>query len=219
MQRHRLLDSGDLALQYLAFGTGTRTDPFLGGATVEAKIDRRRNGGVTDAHLADAQQIRAAGDRLHAESHCGRAIPLRKCRFLGDVAGRIFERQVEDLEAEVVADADLVDRSTTGGEILDHLGGNGRRERGDALTGDAVIAGEDRHQRPVDRRRLAGPGGEPEGDLFETSERARRLRQLCVPLARRDQRCRIRPRQVTQQFAEIIKRQTAGTHAGNPCIS
>ncbi|MCY1242068.1 hypothetical protein D9M72_550080 [compost metagenome] len=82
-----------------------------------------------------------------------------------------------------------------------------------------MIAGEDRNERPVDRRWLARPGREPEGDFLETPERARRLRQLRIAIARGNQRGRIRARQVTQQFAEIIKRQTAGTHAGNPCIS
>ena len=46
----------------------------------------------------------------------------------------------------------------------------------DAAGGDAMIAGEDRHHRPIDhRRRPALPGGEPDHDLLEPAERAGRL--------------------------------------------
>ncbi len=40
---------------------------------------------------------------------------------LGDIAGWVIEREVEDLQAEVMRDADLVDRGATGGKVFHHL--------------------------------------------------------------------------------------------------
>jgi hypothetical protein len=81
-----------------------------------------------------------------------------------------------------------------------------------------VVTGEDRDQRARHGRGAAGPGGKPEGDLFQAAERTRRLGQLCVPLARGHQRGRIRTGQIAQQFTEIIERQAAGTHLGNSLV-
>ncbi len=63
---------------------------------------------------------------------------------IGDIAGRDVEREVEHLEAEIVGDADLVDRRAAGGEILHHLAASPKGGKGgDAARRDAVIAGED----------------------------------------------------------------------------
>ena len=85
----------------------------------ERAEDRRRNGGIADAEIAEAQQIGAAGNRLHAEGHGGGAAALVERGVLGDVGGRQMQRQVEDLQAEIVGDADLVDRRTAGRAKLD----------------------------------------------------------------------------------------------------
>src|SRR5262249_50438693 len=106
----------------------------------------------------------------------------------------------------------LVDRSAASGEILHHLLRHGRRKWRDALLGDAVIAGKDRHERPVDGRLTARPGGEPEGNLFQTAESARRLGELCVTLASGDKRSGIRTRKVAQQRAEIVEWQAGNAH-------
>jgi adenosylcobinamide-GDP ribazoletransferase len=199
-----------LRVENLAFRAGARPDPVGRLAAIEAVADRRRDRRVADTHLADAQEIRAAGDRLHAEGHGRRAILLVHRGFLRDVGGRIIEREVEDLEAEIVGDADLVDGGAAGGEVFDHLRRDARRERRDAALDDAVIAGEDRDERPRDGRRTAGPGGEPLGEPLEPSERARRLRQLRIALPDRSHRCLVRARQVRQQVAEIVKGKATG---------
>ena len=100
---------------------------------------------------------------------------------MGEIAGRQVEREIEDLEAEIIGGADLVDRCPACCEILQHLARHRLRIGRNALGDDAVIAGEDADQRPVDpRRRLALPGGEPFGDLLEPAEAAGRLGQILV---------------------------------------
>ena len=49
--------------------------------------------------------------------------------LLGDVAGRKVERQIEDLQAEIIGCADLVDRRAASREILHHLLGHLQAER------------------------------------------------------------------------------------------
>ena len=141
--------------------------PVLRLAAEETVADGGGDGRVADAHLADAQQVGAAGNRFHAESHGGGTGALIQRRFLGDVAGRHLQRQVEDLEAEIVGDADLIDGGAAGGEIGDHLGRHLRRERRHALPGHAMIAGEDRDQRAGHGRSSAGPGSQPFGNFLE----------------------------------------------------
>ncbi|ENN89287.1 hypothetical protein RHSP_29741 [Rhizobium freirei PRF 81] len=212
MQCDRLLDGGNLALQHLALGAGSRSDPVLCLTAIKRVMDGGGDRGVADAHFADAEQIRAAGDRLHAEGHGRSAVTLAERRLFGDVGSRKIERQIEDLETEVVGDADLVDRSSAGSEILHHLLRDGQRERRNSLLGDAVIAGEDRNQRPGHGRRAAGPGGKPEGDLFETAERAGRFGELRVALARRHERAGVWAWKVAQQRAEIVEWQAGYAH-------
>ena len=83
--------------------------------------DRRGDRGVADAHFADAEEVGAARDRLHAIGHCRGAFGFVEGGSLGDVAGRIFEGQFEDLEAEIEGLADLVDGGAAGLEIGHHL--------------------------------------------------------------------------------------------------
>jgi hypothetical protein len=153
------------------------------------------------------KQVGAAGNRLHAEGHGGGAIALRQRRLLGDIACGIFERQIEHLEAEIIGHADLVDGRAAGREILDHLLRHRWRKRRDVLFDDTMVSGKDRHQRPVDGRRPARPGGKPEGDFLEPSQSAGRLCQLRIALARSHQRPRVRTGQIAQKGAEIVERQ------------
>jgi hypothetical protein len=50
-------------------GAGAAADPVLRRAAIKPAIDRRRRGGVADAHFAQTEQIGAGGERLHAEGH------------------------------------------------------------------------------------------------------------------------------------------------------
>ena len=93
------LDRRDLAPEALIVDARAAPDPMLGRPAVKRRIDRRRDGGVADAHLADGEEVGAAGDRLHAEGHGGDAGLLVHGVGLGDVAGRHVDGQIEDLEA------------------------------------------------------------------------------------------------------------------------
>jgi hypothetical protein len=86
-------------------------------AAIERRIDRRRRGGVADAHLAEAEQVGAADERFHAEGHGGDAGALVERVGLREVASRQVEREVEDLEAEIIGRADLVDRGAAGAKF------------------------------------------------------------------------------------------------------
>jgi hypothetical protein len=126
----------------------------LGGiAAIEPVANGSGNGGVADTHLADAQEIGAAGDRLHAIGHGRGTFGFLHGGGLGDVAGRGFERQLEDLEPQIEALADLVHGGTARLEIGHHLAGDGLRIGGDPLLHHAMIAGEHGDDRALD------PGG------------------------------------------------------------
>ncbi|MNU52695.1 hypothetical protein D3C71_417100 [compost metagenome] len=208
----RLFDDDDLAGHQLAMRTGAWADPVFGLAAIQRQMDGCGDRGVADAHFAEAQEIGATGNRFHAERHGRSAIALGKSRFGCNVTGRIIERKVENLQAQVMGDADLVDCRTACGKIIHHLLRHGRREGCDAMPGDTVIAGEDRNKRAVDRRCPARPSGKPEGDFLKPSKRSERLCQLGVTLAGIHQCAWIRSRQVGNQVTKIVERQAAQTH-------
>src|SRR3546814_20457383 len=77
--------------------------------------------------------------------------------------------------------AELIHRGAAVDEILHHLGRHLGRIGGDALVGDAVVAGEDGGIGTVDRRRIAAlPGGQPHRQLLQSPERAGRLGELAL---------------------------------------
>ena len=61
---------------------------------------RGRDRRIADAEIADAQEGRFPGDRLHAEGHGGRAAALVERGILGDVVGRQVQREIEDLQPD-----------------------------------------------------------------------------------------------------------------------
>ena len=93
-----------------------------------------------------------------------------------------------------VDDADLrsnlrgkgIDDRAGGEEVRHHLGGDLLRPRRDALSMHAVIAGEDGDHRGLGNRRraLARQPGQPDGEILKRAERAARLGQPLLPLAR-----------------------------------
>ena len=129
MARQRRAHRLGLALQALVVDAGAAADPIRRLAAEQGAIDRRRDRGVADAHFAQAQQVDAAGDRLHAEGHRRRAAALVHRRLLGDVAGRLLEREFVDLQRDVEGLADLVDGRAAGGKLSTiasvTAGGNG----------------------------------------------------------------------------------------------
>ena len=170
MAGERRLDGGDLAVAGRHRRRPCRARPNRRVAAVERRIDRRRDGGVADAHLADASRSVPPAIASMPKAMVATQAFSSMAGVLGDVARRHVEREVEHLEAEAEARADLVDRRAAGGEIVDHLavdrGGIGRHAAGD----DAVAAGEDAHQRagrptaaPCPARRRAIRPAPPDG--------------------------------------------------------
>ena len=83
------------AMRYSLEAGGKRLRPVLCLAAVEREVDRSGDRRIADAHLTDAEQIRATSDCLHAEGHGGCTVALGERRLTGDVAGRVVERQIE----------------------------------------------------------------------------------------------------------------------------
>ena len=185
---------------------GAPSDPVLRLAAVERVIDRRRRRGVADAHLAERQQVRLGGQRLHAVGHRSGAGPLVHRRLLRDVAGRLLQRELVDLQRNIEGLADLVDRRAAGGEIRHHRLRHRRRERRDPLRHDAVIAGEDCDQQLIDMRPGGAlPAGQEGRNLLEPPERAGRLGQLPLTLPRGRDGSLVRRRHFLEQRADIVE--------------
>ena len=169
MQRDGRAHRVGLAFQTRVVDAGAAADPILRLAAVERVIDRRRRGGVADAHFAQAEQVGLGGERLHAERHRRGAGPLVERRLARDVAGRPLERELEHLQRNVEGLADLIDRRAAGGEIGDHrLGDRGRdrprrpgRRRRDCR----------RTPRPAAHRHAAAPPCQPARNLAMSSSR------------------------------------------------
>ena len=169
--------------------------------------DRRRDRGVADPHLTDAKDV-TSFRRLHAIGHGRRALGLLEGGILCDVAGRFFESEFEDLEAQAEALADLVHRRAIVLEICNHLTGHLLRIGGNALRHDTMVSGKDRNHDPLRLGRVMGlPGAEPFADRFQPAQCARRFGQLPLPRARLLHGLRIGSGKVLQQVPDVIKGQ------------
>ncbi len=206
MERNRLAHGGKLALKQFTRRAGAGSNPVFRRSAEKRQRDGRRNRGIADAHFADAQEVGSTGNRFHAEGHGRSAGALIHGWLFRYVARRMFQRQIENFQPEIVGDADLVDRRAPGCKIFDHLCRHARRKRRDVLGRDAMIAGKHRNQRAIDlRRALSGPCGKPCRDLFHAPQRTCGLRQRSLTLANGPFRPQIRPRQIADQFPEIVK--------------
>ena len=208
---HGGFDRGRLARQPLIVEPGAAPRPARCRPAVKRRVDRGRDRGVADAHLAERQKVDAAGDRLHAERHGGGASGLLERRPFGDVARGHIEREIEHLEAKLEGRADLVDGGAAAGEIRHHLLRDARREGRDALRHDAVVAGEHRDERALNlRRRAALPGGKPFCDGLEAPEAAGWFRQHGVARPHGRDRGLVGARHRGDERANIVERQGSG---------
>jgi adenosylcobinamide-GDP ribazoletransferase len=199
-------DRRDFARPTGIIDAGTTADPIPGTAAIERAVDRRRDGGVADSHVAWDEQIGPIGNRLHAKGERAGCLPLVHGRVAGDVARRHVEGEFEDFQAEPERGADLIDRGAAGGKICHHLARDLGRIGGDALRHDTVIAGKHRDERPVEGGHVpALPAGEPGDQFFEPPERARRLCQLALALRHRLTGAARRLRHQPEQCADIVE--------------
>ena len=126
-----------------------------------------------------------------------------------------MQREIEDLEAEIVGDTGLVHSRPACRAQFHRFGGGRDGTRRNAMTGRAVIAGEHRHQRPRHhRRRATGPSGEPGGNILDSTERMRRLGRLGEQCLHPRPGGGVGGRQLVEQVAEIVEGQGAGHGIG-----
>ena len=119
VQRDRRIDRLGLAAHHRRIRARARPDPVGAAAAVEHAKHGRGDGRIADAEIAEAEEIGAACDRLHAVGHGGGAAAFVERGLARDVAGRQMQREVEDLQPEIVGEADLVDRGAARRAKLD----------------------------------------------------------------------------------------------------
>ena len=106
---------------------------------------------------------------------------------------------------------ELIDRGAAGGKIRHHLHRDLGRIGGDALRGDAVIAGEHQHLDAVEpRRRVALPMRQEGDQILQPAEAFRRLGQHVLALGHRGARGRMAARQIEAGGAQIGERGKVG---------
>ena len=210
VQRYSAAHGVRLALDPLRIDTGARPHPVLRLTTEQAVADGRGDRRVADSHLADAKDVAALG-RLHAIGHGGGAFGLVEGSVLGDVAGRLLEGELEHLEAEVEALADLVHGSTVMLEIGHHLHGHFLRIGSNALRNDTMVSGKNRNDDTLRFRRMLGlPGAQPFTQAFKPSEGAGRLGQLAFARATCSDGIKVGTGNFLYQFAYIVEGQSRG---------
>ena len=207
MQCQRPIHDLGFPCHHRRIGARPRTNPI---GPLAAEQRGAKSGGdrrIADPEIAQAQKIGATGDRFHTEGHGCRTAAFVERGLLGDVACGDIQGEVEDFQAEIVGDADLVDRGPAGGAELDFIGGRRHRPRRNPVPDGAMIAREDRHQRPVDRRRRApAPGGNPGRDVLDAPKRFFRLFSFGKQRADAGPRRVIGRRQRRQKASEVVER-------------
>ncbi len=206
----------DFSRQAKIIESGAPADPIGRRAAVKRMVDGGRDRRIADAHFAEAQKIDPAGDGFHPKSEGRGGLLFLQGRGLGDVLRRNIERQIENLQAKPIGRANLVDRGASGSEIVHH----GARDRGrigrHAFFHDAMIAGENRDERPVDRRHGLRPAKRQGTRRFPRAGRATqavwsdsawRARTACRDASEA-------PGMERNKSADRIKRQFCGGHRG-----
>ena len=189
-------DRVDLSRERRIIDAGSPSRHLLHGRTGQGGCDRARRGRVADPHLAGADQIGAAVERVEREL-CAlfdrgdrvRARHRRAARHVVRSGGdaRLNEtcaRRAGCHDTEVGHDESRsglarqhVDRSAAPQEVLDHLGRDRLRIRADSFGDDAVVPREREDHGRIDRRGAAAEHREPHRKVLQPAETSRRLRQ------------------------------------------
>ncbi len=156
------------------------------------------------ADAAETDEVMPAGDRFHAEGDGRRARPLIQRCILRDVPGRHIKRQVEHFEPDISAGAHPPQDTLSRGDspdIVSHLAFGRPRS---AVAGDAMRCGENRHHGFVQlRRRLAGPGRQPDRRVFKRAALQPAFLADCV--ARGGARRLVAIRQGADQITDVVQ--------------
>ena len=178
MARKRAVDDVALSGKPQIVDAGAAAGPALTAAAEQGGRDRRSRGGVADAHFAEAEEIALRLDGVIARGDGGAEFGLAERGRRREIGGGGFERKRNDAQRGAGRAGELVDGRAACGKIRHHLHGDLGRIGGDALGGDAVIAGEHQHLGALKpRRRVALPMGEEGYELLQPPEAFRRLGQ------------------------------------------
>ena len=190
---------------------GAAAGPARAAAAEQRRRDRRRRRGVADAHFAEADQIAIRRHRLIAGLHRGKEFAFAHRRLSVKSAVGCIERERNDAQCGAGGARELIDGGAACGEIRHHLRGHLGRIGRDALSGDAVIAGEHEDLDALEpRRRVTLPVREPGDEILQPAEAPWRLGQRGLALRHGGARGRMPARQVEADGAQVGKRGEVG---------
>ena len=183
VMRDRGFHGGNFARQAPVIDSRSPANPIFRRTPIERVINGCRNGRIADAHFAKTQKIDISRRGFHPKGKGRGSFLLFQSRGFGNVLCGHLEGQVEDLQADPIGRAYLIDGGTTGGEIVFHRACDRGRIGRDAIFDDTVIGRENRDKRPVDRwGGLALPRRQESDDVLKPAQRARRFGQHCLAL-------------------------------------
>jgi hypothetical protein len=170
-------------------------------------------GGIADAHFARHQKIGGRIDRVPADGQGCNHIGLGHGRLSSEIGNRPVKLQRMHFHPRPEGAGKLVDRRATCPEVCHHLHRHLCRKGGHPPRRDAMVAGEDQHQRMLDARlRPALPAGNPQCHLLQPAKRACGFCQHGIAGLRLRPRRRIRLRERLQKTAEGGKAGKGGRH-------
>jgi adenosylcobinamide-GDP ribazoletransferase len=181
MMFHREVDHGAFAGKALVIDAGPAASPAQPAAAEQGRRNSGCSRGIADAHFAQTEDIRIGRHGVIAGGDGAEEGLFVHGARAGEVRGRPFEVERDDLQAGARHRRKLVDGGAARGKIRHHLRRHLRRKCRDPLRHHAVISGE--HQR-FDAAELRGasalPSGKPDGDVLKAAQAAGRLRQCGV---------------------------------------
>ena len=176
------VDRRALALEAALVDAGAVPGKACAAAAEQRRRDCRGRGGIADAHLAQHHDIGLGRKRVVSGRHGVEELGLVHGGLLGEIRRGMIEVERDDAELGARKLRELIDGGAAGGEIGDHLRGDLGRIGGDALRGDAVIAGEHQDLDSAEPRRvLALPKRQPLHGRFEPAEAPGRLGERRFP--------------------------------------
>ena len=186
------VDHRALALEAAFVDAGAVAGKACAAAAEQGRRDRRSRCGIADAHLAQHHEIGFGRERFVSRRHGVEERGLVHGGLNGEVRRRMIEVERDDAELGARKLRELIDGGAPGGKICHHLRGDLGRIGGDALRGDAVIAGEHQDLDIAEPRWVAAlPKRKPFDGRFEAAEAPWRLGELGFASRNRRRRFRV----------------------------